>query len=59
VSASLGFEKHATGPYFYFDRGGVMVHLWFRHFRLPWQYGLRWGYTLMVRDRVLLFGGRR
>lgn len=50
---------HALGPYVYAERGGFMLHLWFRWFRLEYQHGLRWGYTLRVRDRTLLFGGRR
>jgi hypothetical protein len=36
-----------------------MLHLWLRYFRLPWHRGLRWGYALRVRDRYVLFGGRR
>jgi hypothetical protein len=47
------------GPYFYAERDGFMLHLWFRYMRDPWNRGLRWGYTLRVRDRFLLFGGRR
>jgi hypothetical protein len=38
----------------YFERGGFMLHLWLRR---PSEF--RWGYTLRVRDRYLLFGGRR
>ena len=37
------------------DLRGVMLHLWVRHCRRR----LRWGYTLRVRGRYLLFGGRR
>lgn len=52
-------RRHAYGPYLYVERGGFMLHLWLRYFRLPWHHGLRWGYTLRVRDRYWLFGGRR
>ena len=53
------FTDTARGPYLYVERGGFLLHLWFRYFRHPWQHGWRWGYTLRVRDRYLLFGGRR
>lgn len=55
-----GFKSPtATGPWLYLERRGLMLHLWLRYFRLPWQHGLRWGYTLKVRGRYLLYGGRR
>jgi hypothetical protein len=58
VSRTFG-RWHAVGPYAYVERGGFMLHLWFRYFRLPWQHGLRWGYTLRICGRYVLFGGRR
>lgn len=57
---AYGFRTHAaTGPYLYAEHGRSNLHLWFRYFRYPWHHGWRWGYTLTLRGRTLLFGGRR
>lgn len=58
VSRTFG-HWHALGPYLYVERGGFLLHLWLRWFRLDYQRGLRWGYTLRVGGRYRLFGGRR
>lgn len=58
VSRTFG-RWHALGPYLYFERGRFMLHVWLRWFRLDWQHGLRWGYTLRIGGRFVLFGGRR
>lgn len=56
VLSRTGWHLEAIGPYLYVERSGFMVHLWLRYFR---SYGVRWGYTLRLRDRHVLFGGRR
>lgn len=48
---------HALCPFLYIERGGFLLHLWLRYFRLPYHQGWRWGYTLWVRYRLM--GGRR
>lgn len=58
LSQRLG-RIQAIGPYLYVDRGGFMLHLYARYFRVTYQQGLHWGYALRINDRFVLFGGRR
>jgi hypothetical protein len=58
VSRTFG-RWHALGPYIYAERGGFMLHAGVRWFRLDYQHGLRWWWTLRLRGRFVAFGGRR
>jgi hypothetical protein len=59
IHRSYGFHTDsATGPYLYVQWGPLMLHCYARWFRLPWQHGWHWGYTLRAGDHWKVGGTR-